>query len=608
MNNLLTLHLSPNGDNKNDGTKNSPIKTITEAQKRVRELIAQQKSSLEKREIIIILQEGVYLIETTLKFSPKDGGCENLSVIYRAQKDAHVVISGGKQVTNWQHHKGNIWVADCPVEDTRQFYVDGIRIPRTQMPIEQLTNPKLIKQNDLGFSLKPKKLKIPIHKWGNIQDVEFVYQQWWTLSRLHIEKIEKNKLSSIIKSVKVVMQQPSFYFARTKGGRQIIKPTWIENAYELLENENEWYLDRPAKKIYYIPPNGKNPNDLNCVVPAVESIIRIVGDEIQPVQNLEFCGIKFEYATWLRPNQYCVGVPDLQANVFEIAGKYNRTREMTTGNIYCEYSKGIRFLRCEFTHFGGVGVDFRRGIHESKIEGCTFQDISAAAIQIGEIFHPEYEESNPGIVKSITIANNFITKCSVEYWGGCGIFAAYVQDILIEHNTICHLPYTGISVGWGWSEDATICKGNKVRYNHIFAIMKRLIDGGAIYTLSLQPGTEIIGNHIHDSGWDGLYPDERTSETKWIDNIAYRCKYCFQDHSMLPLENNVITENFFGSLPDRSDFYPKGIPEGNNWDFSPDTKEGNISKIISQAGIQDEFQDILPKNIEEWLYIPEKSK
>jgi hypothetical protein len=35
-------------------------------------------------------------------------------------------------------------------------------------------------------------------------------------------------------------------------------------------------------------------------------------------------------------------------------------------------------------------------------------------------------------------------------------------------------------------------------YNHIHDVLKKLADGGGIYTLGFQPGTILRGNHIHD--------------------------------------------------------------------------------------------------------------
>ena len=49
--------------------------------------------------------------------------------------------------------------------------------------------------------------------------------------------------------------------------------------------------------------------------------------------------------------------------------------------------------------------------------------------------------------------NCFIHDCCVEYMSGVGVFAGYTEGTRIAHNEICRLPYSGISVGWGWGEE-----------------------------------------------------------------------------------------------------------------------------------------------------------
>ena len=38
-----------------------------------------------------------------------------------------------------------------------------------------------------------------------------------------------------------------------------------------------------------------------------------------------------------------------------------------------------------------------------------------------------------------------------EFPGNCGITAFYSRGLRILHNEIYDIPYTGISVGWGWN-------------------------------------------------------------------------------------------------------------------------------------------------------------
>jgi hypothetical protein len=142
------------------------------------------------------------------------------------------------------------------------------------------------------------------------------------------------------------------------------------------------------------------------------------------------------------------------------------------------------------------------------------------------------------------VRNNVIRDCRIhhvaqEYKGGVGVFAGYTDGTVIEHCEFHHLPYSAISLGWGWGEvDAgggnyvhpdlfgtpTPCANNRIENNHIHDVLLELWDGGAIYTLGEMPGTVIRGNHIHDTrGWPGgIYLDEGSGHIEVSANVVYR--------------------------------------------------------------------------------------
>jgi len=54
-----------------------------------------------------------------------------------------------------------------------------------------------------------------------------------------------------------------------------------------------------------------------------------------------------------------------------------------------------------------------------------------------------------------------ITDASNEDWGTVGIAIGYARNILIEHNELENLSYSGISLGWGWNPTESIAKTTK---------------------------------------------------------------------------------------------------------------------------------------------------
>jgi hypothetical protein len=104
----------------------------------------------------------------------------------------------------------------------------------------------------------------------------------------------------------------------------------------------------------------------------------------------------------------------------------------------------------------------------------------------------------------------------------------YARNVEIGHNEVFNLPYTGISVGWGWTKMTNALRDNFIHANHVHHVATRLCDTAAIYTLSAQPGTVVSENYIHDitmspyvfdpEHWFYLYLDEGSSFITVRDN------------------------------------------------------------------------------------------
>ena len=66
-----------------------------------------------------------------------------------------------------------------------------------------------------------------------------------------------------------------------------------------------------------------------------------------------------------------------------------------------------------------------------------------------------------------------------------GIGAGYVSGIDISHNEVCHLNYSGICVGWGWTSLESGMKNNRIEANYVHHFARRLYDAGGLYTLPM---------------------------------------------------------------------------------------------------------------------------
>ena len=199
------------------------------------------------------------------------------------------------------------------------------------------------------------------------------------------------------------------------------------------------------------------------------------------------------------------------------------------------------------------------------IRGCHFHDISGTAIQIGDVLEDDHHPDDPRkIVKDNTVANCYIHDVGVEFKGSVGIFVGYTDGTTIAHNEIRDLPYTGVSVGWGWGEEdagggaygqrpfyetPTTAKNNRIELNHIHHVMQELNDGGGIYTLSNQPGTVIRGNHIHDNRGSpgGIYLDEGSGFIEITGNLVYNVRRAmnFNNRAQNRMATCKVHDNLF---------------------------------------------------------------
>jgi len=528
-----TLYVSPVGDDSAPGTEAQPLKTIAKAQELVR-TTAQNMTG----DIVVILGGGTYPIDKPIVFEPQDSGTGGHFVVYRAQSGQTPIISGGKRITGWQSEPdGKRWKAKTDIANFRQLHVNGLRAIRAQGPPPA----GITLHGEDGY----KTPAADMAGWRNPTDIEFCYRVVWAHSRCKVARIVRDGDQTVI-----TMLQPWFTMARKKEGVHVELPTYIENALELLDQPGEWYLDRAEKAVYYIPRPGEDMAQVEIVAPVVEKLIDMKGTPDKPVANIRFEGLTFAHADWLRPSE--IGHVDLQANFTLAPGKSQLARDncltmvhneaiKSPAHIVCHATRGVAFERCTFTRLSGAGVDLEFGAQDNVINGCHFVDVGGSPIQIGDVLKDDHHPDDPRkIVRGNAVTNCTIHQCCGEYQGGVGIFGGYTQATRMAHNLIYDMPYSAISLGWGWGEEdagggaenyfqpfkydkPTPARDNRIEFNHIHHVMQQMDDGGAIYTLGNQPGTIIRGNHLHNSKGNpgGIYLDEGSGFIEITGNVVY---------------------------------------------------------------------------------------
>jgi L-rhamnose mutarotase len=511
---VYEFYVSPVGNDNNLGTFEQPFQTID----RAKEAVSTIKKT-NNTDIYVFLRGGRYYVSETLHFGPGDSGMGQGRVIYSAYKDEQPVISGGVRLTGWEPYENGIWKAPSNGLNFRQLYVNNQRSTRARQPNKGDYNRLIL------WGMAEKEVFVhagEIQKWQNFDKVEMVVQMAWAeaIMRLNAVKYTGEEKHSWIRPsyARISFQQPErdLVFARDYPPKHADQAYHFENAYEFIDQPGEWYLDQEAGWVYYLPLSGEDPSRSEIIAPTVETLLSIKGDLTNPAVNITFYGIGFEHSTWTRPSEQ--GHLVLQAGQFTIAPTMANTQFVgrPPAAVLVEAAKDIRFENNVFRLLGATGLDLHWGTSQCSITGNAFADIAGNGISVGIFSHPDMEMHIPYqptderiLCRNDVISSNYIYRVGQDYPGSCGIAAGYPQNITIEHNEVAYLPYTGISLGWGWTHELNPMKENKVRYNHVHHVVQDLCDGGAVYTLSFQPGTQITGNYIHDinkSSWAGKIP------------------------------------------------------------------------------------------------------
>ena len=476
--------------------------SILAAQQQVRSVNIQMQG-----DIWVVLRGGTYVLDAPLQFGPEDSGSGGFYVMYRAYPGETPVISGGRQISGWTRVAGTApWqAATIDNVETRQFYVGGKRATRAREEASLLGT--LTKTAD-GYATTSRD---PL-TWRNPDAVELVYTgspaagSAWTESRCGISSISITGNGSVIR-----MKEPCWTNATVnkEPDQTITMPTSLENAREFMNQPGEWYYDKAARAFYYIPLDGESLDQMEVIAPVLETLVSGTGSVGNPVGNLFFTGITFAYATWLRPSGPD-GFVEVQAN-YALVGNPPSGQSLPAALSF-KHARNLRFERNTFVHLGAAGLAIDGGSQGNVIIGNVFTDISGTALRIGDVTTPTAADASQD--RRNWVISNYVHDIAVEYHGGVGILAGYVAETMLAHNEVANVPYTGISLGWGWGTDS-YAESNEVAYNHIHDHMLLLVDGGGVYALSAQGSPERNWSSVHDNyvhgqrnNFGALYFDE----------------------------------------------------------------------------------------------------
>lgn len=523
----ITYYVAPTGSDQASGKQGAPFATIEHARDVVRSL----KHS--GTPVTIYLRGGTYSLSRPLHFAPEDSGTAEAPVTYAAYKNEHPVISGGRAITGWKETSVDgkyLWAVDIPsVREGkwyfRELWINGHRAVRarnlntgffraTAVPDLDLSKP--YQQGNQSFRFAPGQLAY----WPDLEDSEIVFLTFWISARekvvsldeaTHVAKLAKRTPMRLTDGFGKVPQLARFY---------------VENAYELLDAPGEWYLNRKAGTLNYMPLPGERIAKAEAIAPVLERLVFFDGDpkNDRVIEYLNFRDIAFAHSEWWLPAE-------------DRNDKYQRQgSSFNPGAIQLVGARHCTFDHCSVAHVSSYGMVFSRGCDHDLVTRCDLYDLGTGGMRIGEADRignvpPDVPNPFPDDPKlethDIEVSDSVIREGGRVFHQGHGILIGQSYNNLIAHNDIRDFYHSGISNGWTWGYGKSLAHNNIIEYNHIHQIGQGWSsDLGGVYSLGTQPGTVIRYNLIHDVECAdyvgrGVYLDEGSTGVTVENNIMY---------------------------------------------------------------------------------------
>ena len=524
-----------------DGT-DGPLATPAKARDLVRE---RKASGALAGPLTVWLREGRYSLAEPLTFGPEDSA----PVSYRSYPSEQAILDGGRRIEGWQSAEVNgvtAWVAAVPEAAEgkwvfRQLFVNGERRTRARFPKEgyywmedvpAITLPAALFAGSDTFRCAPG----DVQPWKNLTDVDIVAPHYWTEERMPVASFDPE--------TRLVRSTRRSIFALADDFQPRFAKYYVENVFEALCEPGEWYLDRPAGRLYYVPMPGELPGEVEVVAPVPTQLLKLEGrpEEGRYVEFLRFEGLVFQHSEWVLPRGGAEGFPGEQQDF----AASPQAAHHVPGAITLRGARNCAIEECNLRHLGWYGVDLQDGCLGNRIVGNEICDLGAGGVKVNG--------ANAEGPRALRSGNNVITDNHVHHGGrafagAVGIATLHSFGNTVAHNHIHDFFYTGISCGWLWGYAENVSRDNRIEKNHIHHLgFGVLSDMGGIYTLGVQPGTVVRGNLIHHiekanyGGW-AIYPDEGSAHILIENNICYdTSSTVFHQHYG---RENVVRNNIF---------------------------------------------------------------
>ena len=449
-------YVSPEGSDDNAGSKQKPFASVTRARDAIRE------AGIAGREPVnVIMADGIYLLDESFTLESQDSGSENARIVYRAENEGKAIVSGATRITGlaWERHEGDILKARVPDDLLRSCKFDAVSVGDKRLHMARFPN-FTGEGNFEGMT--------------TLDEVNQRAQNYRQPTTGYLHALHRSRWGSV--HYRITGKDDKGL--KLEGGwqqnrhRQLNSDNvMIENIFEELDDNGEWFLDRETGTLYLYPKQGMDLKREPLYITGVNNLISFAGSAQEPVRWISIEGVEFRHA------RRAVMEPEKNWEPLN-RGDWSIVRSgavLLTGTEHCTIKD------CFFNATGGNGAFFNNYNRHSAVTDCRFEKLGESAVA----FVGSYAcaRSNPiGYENSIAYSkqdltagpkgDDFPSDCKMD---GClvfaigrvgkqtaGCFISMAQNITVSHNTIYHVPRSGITVNDGcWG-------GHVIEHNDVF--------------------------------------------------------------------------------------------------------------------------------------------
>ncbi len=499
------FYISPTGSGQ--GTREAPFSSISQAQAHVREYKAAHPSD----EVVVNLKGGKYYLSEPIVFTAADSGSESAPITYKAYQDEEPLVLGGVKLSGlkWKKHAGNIYKTKVPkglVFETLFINSDQQILARYPNYMEDAPAFNGIAADCLS--------KERVATWEDPTDGYFHAMHKARWGGVHY-RITGKKNANEVTMVGGTQNN--------RGSSKHAEYRFVENIFEELDSENEWYLNRKTSELYFYPAKGIDLNKAEVEVAALEQLFVFDGSLEEPVEHITLEGLtlKRTIRTFMKTADRL-----LRSDWTIYRG----------GVVHFEGTENCVLKDCKLSDLGGNAVFFNHYNKNSSVEGCHIYNIGGSGVcfvgDIETVWHENYNIGNAPDLDELDftrgpktenypqycrVDNNLIHNTGTVEKQTAGVHLSLAAYITVSRNSIYDVPRAGINISEGkWG-------GHVLEFNDVFLTVQETHDHGAFnswgrdryYTKNRGAAGDRVAEHGYDLVWLDMVDKNIIRNNRW---------------------------------------------------------------------------------------------